>query len=385
MKPYFPVRLLIKRPDGLHLLTPQEAQIPLPYDPNTGPSPLTYGGYLKGVFHFLSQNDYAPLMDAVTRHLGRAASLEAIRGIDIISEKHGAIYNVARAAVQLAETRVSFAVNAAMGEKQQAFFEREFQVLNSLHELFKLPFLPKPYAKGETFCTHEGSAGITLKMFMTEWFEGCHEFHWSQAGNGKEFGVKVWDLDDGDRFLNEDEILALYEKMAAVLTAYLNTETFEQIYPWHHGAGDFVLCGKNESIDVRMVTARDYRCITELGTSPEERWFALMHFFFNLTIRMRLDRLDGTGEYAWAPSHCLGGVVRGFLKSWNEKASRNSSLPPSPEVAEFLSHFTFSQWRSFTASIVEEGKVEEEETSFIMDRLDEHITSLIAVLGEIIQ
>jgi hypothetical protein len=382
MDPFFPVRLLVNMPQEPLMLTPERAQIPLPRDPDAGEPILTYGPYLEALYHFLSQNGYEPLRAALERHLHRPVPLKAIQGLDIYSEKHGAIYNVARVVTHLLKESHSLAINVAMQPEQQAFLEREFYVLDELHKRFGLPFLPRPYLQGETIYAGDEGTRVLLKLFLTEWFNDYHEFHLSQREGGRTPIIKIWNLEKGENFLDTERTHFLYHQAAAILTAYLDEQTFEQIYPWHHAAGDFVVRQQGEKVKLKMVTARDYRCLFSPGADPEERWLALVHFFFNLTIRMRLDRLDGTGEYAWANPDCLRGVLRGFLEAWNQKAMKNPSLPPSREMLDFVRSFSPREWHFIAELIFKDALVEADEISFLQQHLEEHIASLRWALKE---
>jgi hypothetical protein len=46
---------------------------------------------------------------------------------------------------------------------------------------------------------------------------------------------------------------------------------------------------------------------------------ALMFFLLNLSVRMRLDRLDGVGEVAWAHDECVDATLEGFVESLKTK------------------------------------------------------------------
>lgn len=92
--------------------------------------------------------------------------------------------------------------------------------------------------------------------------------------------------------------------------------SFSQIFPWHHAAGDFVVRFRDPGLDVRLVTVRDFRPMFDAGATEAPRWFleALLLFFLNLTIRMRLDRLDGVGDLVWADQWVLLAAIEGFFQ-----------------------------------------------------------------------
>ena len=74
-------------------------------------------------------------------------------------------------------------------------------------------------------------------------------------------------------------------------------------------------------IDVRLISVRQHaRRVVFMDDSSENAMKALLLFFANLTLRMRLDRFDGVGEIAWAGRSLRGGTIRGFLDAIQTKA-----------------------------------------------------------------
>jgi hypothetical protein len=72
-------------------------------------------------------------------------------------------------------------------------------------------------------------------------------------------------------------------------------------------------------MDVKLVTARQYAAMLEPaeGVSVHE---ALLFFLLNLTLRMRLDRLDGVGAVAWADDESMDATLEGFVEGlWTKE------------------------------------------------------------------
>ena len=71
---------------------------------------------------------------------------------------------------------------------------------------------------------------------------------------------------------------------------------------------------KNGKIDVKLTTARRYDPILvplkEEGINP---LIGIIYFFLNLTLKMRLDRMDGVGEIAWAGDLSVKAAIHGFF------------------------------------------------------------------------
>ncbi|MBW2331328.1 MAG: hypothetical protein JRF30_10510, partial [Deltaproteobacteria bacterium] len=123
----------------------------------------------------------------------------------------------------------------------------------------------------------------------------------------------LWDTEKNPCHLSRPQAWQIYSQAARILTLYYDLETFEQIFPWHHAAGDFVVKTQEKSIDVRLVTARQYAPMLERseGVSVHE---GLLFFLLNLSVRMRLDRLDGVGAVAWADDRCVDATLKGFVE-----------------------------------------------------------------------
>ena len=188
---------------------------------------------------------------------------------------------------------------------------------------FKLPYLPKTYFKADVdCCTENGKA--SLSMFAAQWFENYHEWHLS-LDKRKIQRICIWDMKNGYRFASKKEGYEIYRQASKILTLYYDMKKFHQIYPWHHGAGDFVVKTKDGKIDVKLTTARRYGPI--MASLKEEKinpLIAMIYFFLNLTLKMRLDKMDGLGKAAWAEHPSVEAATRGFFDALKimEKSGR---------------------------------------------------------------
>ena len=376
------VRFFVKSPDGLVAFSAEHAGTPLPWGLDSeGPS-ITYGPYFNAIANFLVQADAQPLQIALSQHLERAVSVQEFQSLEIISQKHGAFYHVAQVRAEVSGQYFSFAINCAAGPQKQAFLESEFALLRDLNKHFPLGLIPRAYVLGTSHYTAEDGVCLALKAFIAEWFEGFHEFHLSRQSAGDTPIIRVWDVPTDESLLNAQETHSLYYQAAAVLTAYLDPESFRQIYPWHHAAGDFVLKRRQKGLEVRLITVRGYLPLVAIESGSSDKWIPIVHFFLNLSLRMRLDRLDGTGDLVWAAPACLHGVVSGFLEIWEQKAKMDSALPRASQVLEVLRSFTPEEWFSLADLILVDGLVEADEMEFIQLRLGEHVVSLCEVLRD---
>ena len=382
MPPIFAIRHLVNTPDGLLPITAERGRLLLPGSADSKDSCLSYGPYLDAISQFLSNDSYHALQTVLSRHLQRSVSLHDIKRVELISEKHGAFYHVVRVKAQLANEWCSFAVNVAVQPEQQAFLENEYELLRELRRSFEHTFLPVPYLKGETSYYDQPNGHLKLKLFVAGWFEDYREFHLSSHEDATIPVIQVWDSGPTRTSLNEEQCFSLYSRAAAILTYYLDARSFQQIYPWHHAAGDFVVKPRGRDVDLRLITVRDYRCLLPPGPNFKNVWIAVVHFFLNLSLRMRLDRLDGTGELSWADADSLHGVLAGFLQSWNQKALKHPHLPSSSEVLSVLRSFSPQEWLPLAQLVMEDGLVEADEIKFLNPRLRDHIAAVTQAVNE---
>jgi hypothetical protein len=274
---------------------------------------LSYGPYFRAIQDVISRDTYGPLVDATARQLTEHVSLTDIDEILIYGEKHGSDYHPARVEVTVNDACAAFVMNVAVTARGKDRLCREFDVLKHLNEKYDFSFLPQAYFQGEAFCSAGQDRGSML-MFLADWFKGYHEFHLSIDENHGSQKLVVWDTVKGHHYLSPSQARQVYRQAAKMMTLYYDMETFEQIFPWHHGAGDFVVKTQDKSLDVRLVTARQYAPM--LGRSQEISVHeALLFFLLNLSVRMRLDRLDGVGPVAWADEGCVEATVSGFIEA----------------------------------------------------------------------
>ena len=177
-------------------------------------------------------------MQAVSRHFIRRVLLYEIEEIRIILDKHGAFYHPAKIEVALKDSSISFVLNIAVTEAGQQCAQSEYRILKRLNADFPHSFIPEVYARGSDMIQ---TGSVETRMFLAEWFEGFNEFHLSLDPSDGIYKIAVWDNNHGNFFLTNPQTMHLYRQAAKILTYYYNIETFEQIFSWHHAAGDFVL------------------------------------------------------------------------------------------------------------------------------------------------
>jgi len=272
---------------------------------------VSHGMYFEAVHTFLSANDFEHVLTAAAAIIEKPLNVNDINKIDIILEKHGEYYHPSRIEVGIQSQRLVLVLNVALSSKGRACLQREYGNLQNLNAAYEWPFLPQVYATGDVQLKDLGQAS----MFLGQWFEGFHEFHLTRDPNSGQQKTIVWDPIKGSYYLSTAQVAAIYEQAASILTAYFNLQTFEHIFAWHHAAGDFIVNFKQGTPQVKLITVRQYAPLFEpVEHDAEALMQALLLFLLNLSIRMRLDRLDGVGDVAWAPDVAVPATVQGFFR-----------------------------------------------------------------------
>ena len=333
MKPYQPeIQFFLPSPDGPIPLDDSTSHVPLRLTRQgvilPGDLTLNYGQYFKGIADVIANDGYASIVQATARQLRRDIFLSDIDRILIYAEKHGSDYHPARIEVVLPDAIATFAMNVAVTERGQDRLGSEYKVLQGLNGKYDFHYLPRVYFYGKALRPF-------MPMFLVDWCVGYHEFHLSVGRENGSQQVILWDADRGNVCLSASQVWAIYRQASMILTVYYDVETFEQIFPWHHAAGDFVVGAEGGSIDVKLIAARQYASMFDRsdGVSAHE---ALLFFLLNLSFRMRLDRLDGVGPVAWADEGCVDATMEGFIKGMRVKEQQRSISERFPQ--EFVQY-----------------------------------------------
>jgi len=320
-------------------------------------SSVTYGDYFSAVHSFLEQNRFEILISAFSKSINQHIALEEIEEIRVCLVKHGELYHPARVETSLRGLNLKFVLNVAISDSGKGYINKEYNALKRLNSDFAFSFVPHVYGIGKA-CAKGREHEII--MFLGEWFDGYNEFHISYDNAEKQNKIEVWDPDQGHYFLSSDNTMELYRQAAMILTCYYNIETFEQIFPWHHAAGDFVIrlqnnqaepqklayspqlaaglasesensklpYGRCEELQLKLITVRQYAPMfakkegdKDTGRDVEMILEALLVFLLNLSIRMRLDRLNGVGDIVWSDDIAVQGTLKGFFQGLQRKDS----------------------------------------------------------------
>ena len=306
--------------------------------------PVTYGAYFNAAEAFLSENHFQRLASAVHQQSKTPIFPETIENVSIILEKHGEYYHPSKIEVTAKKQKWEFVLNVAVSEAGLNCARKEFELLTKLSSEMPWNYVPAVYEYGDV---NPANAGPDFRMFLGQWFSGYNEFHIHSIDQDGNCRIEVWDQAKGNYFLSEKQAYELYRQTALINTCYHDMETFEQIHPWHHAAGDFVVKVEDIRLKVKLVTGRGYCPIVrndekDLGSVLE----ALLVFLMDLSIKNRIDRFKGVGDLAWTNDIYVMAAIDGFFEGLSQKIQRNII---SRKVLDYLSIYL----NSLTQPIIE--------------------------------
>ncbi len=333
------------------------------------PLKTSYRLYFQAIEDFLQKNRFRTIIELINKKYKINISLKDIYEILIKAEKHGALYHPASIEIVHKKGITKFGLNIALTERGRTSLKNEFKTLIKLNTRYKLPYLPEPYIFNEINST---------AFLLEEWFEDYHEFHMSIDKYGRK-RLKLWEFGKGYKFLSEAQEFEIYKKVAKILTLYYDIYEFDQIYPWHHAAGDFIAHVDNKEVGLRLTTARDYKPFMEFENKKVHPFLPLFYFLLNLTIRTRLDKLDGIGKVVWADNFTIEATLSGFFEALKLKGDRKNDYRLSNKFLNLLKSFKKEDLCNTCNPILELYRGTKD-LKIIKSNLDEHIEKLYITL-----
>lgn len=345
---------------------------------------LSVGDYFEAVRSFLERDGW----DAIVRSLsGWDADASAAETFRIFLAKHGEYYHPARVETEISGKPFHWVVNVAVSAAGRSLLLKEHAILERLNREFRRSYLPEVYGAGELDAGH----GRSVSMFLGQWFSGFHEFHPTRNSPDADQALVLWDAENGYRRLDPGQARAVYHEVARILTHYFSLTTLEGIGAWHHAAGDFVISLRGASPEVRLITVREYRPLFRArqqaggpGQGLKTLLETLLIFLLNLSIRTRLDRLDGTGDMAWSDALAVEATAAGMLAGLAEKPPPfKLPLPLDQFFLPYLAACSADDLLELCSGIANTYPPEAPETPVLKARLDEHVAVLSDALGRL--
>lgn len=334
---------------------------------------VSYGEYFTAAETFLEKNNHEVLREAIFKQTRKNISLDQSIAKNIYLEKHGEFYHPSRIEIVFPEEKFQFVLNIAVSETGRNIIDQEYSILSRLFRESHISYTPAVYGKGSVKTEH----GI-LSMFIGQWFEGFHEFHLSETEQKKR-KIMVWDMVHGNQYLSDIQARELYHTAAWILTSYYHPITFEHIFPWHHAAGDFIVCLDGSKVDLRLITVRGYSPLVEgiVDSDLQSIMENMLIFFLILSIRMRIDRMDGVKEIVWAEDFSIMEILNGFFKGLETMPLEKTRGIPLAECFEYYL-FTMDDQDLFkiTKKIVDHYHSKAEERKIIQKNISEHVAGI---------
>jgi hypothetical protein len=378
------VRYLFSSPTGDISVDGRLLSRPFLIDPMREHPYLKLGDYFKAIEQFITGNSGDTLLRLLERVTRREHRSSDIAEVVIRSEKHGGLYHLSSVETLGPDLHAKFVVSTAVTESSQEWLQREFETLRFLNDSFRLPYLPEVYLLDSLELPTPGTPS-KLVMMLGQWFEDYHEWHLHRGDSGEPHPV-IWDFRKGYRRAGDREIFELYRQASLILTLYYNIKSTHQIYPWLHSAGDFIVRSENEETDLRLTTARGYEPLMIFLQEEElSALTALLYFFVNLTIRMRLDRWEGVGEVAWAGDSCVKPAVEGFFQALRSKEAQGLyELGRVSDLLRLLKTFRADELRRLAVPLLELYRREDREALTVVEgALQDHCRALFIVLQDL--
>ncbi len=337
---------------------------------------ISHGDYFEAIQTYFLEDGVRHLQKALALSCSPAAPPPSPERIEVVLEKHGEFYHPARIRVIAPAASQAFVLNVAATPAGHECMTNEIEALQQVIPRLPPGTLPQIYGEGQV----ENQNAQSFSMFLADWFEDHHEFHLSVDPASGQRRIVVWDTGDAPFFLPDDATPAVYAQTAYLLTRAYDFKTTRQIYPWHHASGDFVLQPLERGPDIKLITVRQYAPTLggaddqELDT--ESRLMAAMVFFANLTLRNRIDRLDGTGELAWADDTTVAATVAGFKRAINE-----SSLS---DLVPLLQSYDMADWVTLLNAVAQQYRLMPSEEALIERHIEDHAVSLQAAIRRVL-
>ncbi|MFH0995028.1 MAG: hypothetical protein V1844_05960 [Pseudomonadota bacterium] len=336
------------------------------------PAGLTYGDYFMAVRRFLEDREFRVVMSAILETMQLPCRARDINAVDIFLVKHGQFYHPSRVEVRAMGRTFTFVVNAALSFSGKICIKREFDLLNRLSLTPSGAYLPRGYGYGEVTLPN----GWEVKLFLGQWFDDFHEFHVSLDPKDQQYKIRIWHGHAAPEFLTPGQTLELYRQIAMILTGCYDPESFEQVFPWHHAAGDFIVSCSNDSLRIKLITVRQYGALLETPDKDEITLLEAMLFFLvNLSIRTRLDRLDGVGNVAWTGLAAVEGTVQGFADGLSAKVPRWDL-----RFKEFVASVSLLELREICDAVADSYHPLAPELPVVRDHLAAHAAEVFASL-----
>lgn len=380
------VKYLFSSPDGDIPAGPDQLASPFKIAPSKDHPHLCLKDYFEAIRDFVLGDNGGPPVTPLEERPFPNQDCDDIHQLLIRSEKHGALYHIASVEIISPNRSTKLAVSTALSERGKALLHNEYDLLSSLDTKFHLPYLPRPYELREVTCLIN-KREVTLLMLLAEWFEDYHEWHLQGDEEDRIREVSVWDHKNGYWVASPEERDELFRQVAKTLTLYYDLQDYTQISAWHHGAGDFIVKREEGKIHTRLTTVRKYeetmRLLSDDAVNP---MVAIVYFFLNLTIKIRLDRLEGVGKMVWADEFSVKAAIEGFFEAiYSMERENRFYLGPVDDLLTLLRTFHPEDLHKIFDSLLllyQHEDADKGDLDTIRENLDTHVGQVYKALQD---
>lgn len=349
------------------------SSLPLERDPGIqNDQTVILSDYFMAAESFLYENDFEVIRKAAVNTSLEPISSLSIKDVNICLVKHGRFYHPSKIVVQLKNNHVfSLTLNIAFSIEGIACVDRECRALISLYNRFD--YVPKVFGKNSYVMKN----GLRYSIFSTQWFDNYHEFHLSIDKEGIQ-RIIVWDSEKGNYYLSEEASFILYRKIAGILTCCYDPFSGNQIQPWHHAAGDFIINNDNPDVDVRLITVRQYTSLfQELPDDDDTLAEAAIIFLIGMSLRTRIDRADGVGEILWAASYAVQATAQGFFEGlFSNAPSSDRETTLKKKIIDLSLDLTPDDLLDYSRMIIESYNPLSPDLPIIEKNIENHVWDL---------
>jgi len=340
---------------------------------------ITYGDYFTAAQQFLRQDNGALLCAAAGRMTSQKVTPGDIDHVAIYLVKHGAFYHPARVVVDLRDGRLSFVLNVALSRAGRKIIALEFHNLSRLNAERRRLFWPRVFGIGHG----DDLRGRQTPMFLGQWLDAFYEFHLTGEDPSQRV-VVVWDTEKGHRMLTRHQTMDCLRQAATILAYAYNPWTSEAVGNWHHAAGDFVIALSDSAIDLRQITIRDLAPMVEASAEPDVALMldALLVFWVDISLKLRLDRLNGTGRMVCHGDDTVPATCEGFLKGLQWGASEHGLPDDFHATAKaYLALHRADKLMPIAAAIIDKYPPHADERDPLQRILKSHVTALESAIA----
>jgi len=183
------------------------------------------------------------------------------------------------------------------------------------------------------------------------------------------------------------EAFRIIEECSKILALYYDHKDFSRIGGWHHAAGDFIVNIREDGrLNVRLTTVRKYEPL--MASVSEEDFnpmIAMIYFFLDTTLHMRLDRLDGVGEAARLDDFAVAAAVKGFFEGLHERETEGDGVIPvrAADLLSLLQSFDRPELERVLEPLMDQYTTQGSEGMALMgSHMDDHISVLYRALQD---